>query len=97
MNAQEREQLLEELKDMKFRRAKNKLNRLDRNGRLAYYRNAQLSGQLHSHWVMDGLGINVTLVEAINPTEKPGLTGNRKKAEFELVEVILETQPENRT
>lgn len=96
INAQERAALAEELSQMDFRRAKNRLHRLDRKGRLAYYRTAQMSGELHSHWELDGLGVNVTLIEAVKPTDKPNLTGNRKRAEFELREVIVEAQPQNR-
>jgi hypothetical protein len=96
MNAQERTALLNELKHYTFRRAKNKLARLDPKGRLAYYRNAQLAGQLLTKFELNGLGVDVTLVEKLNPTPKPGWLGNRKKAQFELVEVVVEPQPQNR-
>lgn len=96
MNAAERQQLLNELTTYKFRRAKNRLNRIDPKGRLAYYRNAQAAGQLHTRYELNGLGVSVTLIEKITPKTKSGLFGSYKKAEFELVEVVVEPQPQNR-
>ncbi|NDJ61646.1 MAG: hypothetical protein GYB67_11010 [Chloroflexi bacterium] len=94
LNAEERRELLEELAELPFRRARGKLNRIDPRGRIAYFRNAQESGRLMSRWVLEGKGTRVTLVEAdVNAGENV----QRRKPRYELVEVIVEPLPENRT
>lgn len=91
LNASERGQLLDELKGMKFGRAKFKLSRLDPQGRLAYYRNVQQSGEWHTRYILDGLGTIVTLVEVNNAkNDQP-----RNKQRFEFVNIIVEPTPAN--
>ena len=93
LNAQERGKLLDDLKTMKFKRAKNKLARMDPKGRLAYYRNVQAPGEWHTKFILDGLGTIVTLVE-LNHAEN---TQARNKQRFEFASVIVEPSPQNRT
>jgi len=94
LNKQEREALLNELAGMKFSRARWKLARIDPKGRLAYIRNSQASGQFWARYELTGLGTRVTLIEEHSSTqEKAGPI----KADFQLVEVIVEPTPENRT
>ncbi len=93
LNAQEREDLLHQLKGMRFRGARWKLNRMDPKGRLAYYRNAQASGKLYTRYVLEGLGTQVTLVEQIAGGEDP----QAGRAKFDFVEVMVEPTPDNRT
>ena len=92
LNAQERGELLDDLKAMSFKRAKGKLARMDPKGRLAYYRNVQASGEWHTRFILDGLGAVVTLVE-LNHAEN---TQARNKQRFEFVKVIVEPSPFNR-
>lgn len=93
LNAQERRKLLDDLKTMKFSRAKNKLARMDPKGRLAYYRNVQAAGEWHTKFILDSLGAVVTLVE-LNHAEN---TQARNKQRFEFVSVIVEPTPLNYT
>ena len=93
LNAQERGKLLDDLKAMKFSRAKNKLARMDPKGRLAYYRNVQAAGEWHTKFILDGLGAMVTLVE-LNHAEN---TQAKNKQRFEFVSVIVEPTPLNYT
>jgi hypothetical protein len=92
LNTQERQALLDELKNMNFNQAKWKLQHLDPKGRLAFYRNAQGVNRWMTRYVLQGLGTRVTLVEANNVNEKNG----KFKSDFKLVEVIVEPTPENR-
>lgn len=94
LNRQERESLLNELKDMKINQARGKLRRLDPKGRLAFIRNAQASGQLHTRYDLDGMGTRVTLVEEAEVT---GSGSTNLKPKFKLVEIIVEPTPDNRT
>lgn len=93
LNEQERDELLNELKDMKFSRAKGKLARMDPKGRLAYYRNVQMAGEWHTKFVLEGLGTIVTLVE-VNKAENDQI---RNWQNFEFVNIIVEPTPSNRT
>ncbi len=93
LNEQERDKLLDELKDMKFNRAKYRLARMDPKGRLAYYRNVQMSGEWHTKYILEGLGTIVTLVE-VNKAEN---TQAKNKQKFEFVNIIVEPTPGNRT
>jgi hypothetical protein len=96
LNTQERAELLEQLKKMRFRRAKGKLRGMDRKGRMAYYRNAQQTGELVTCFELDGLGTRVYLIERLK--EKPFYEKeDRKKPVYEYVEVTVEPMAENRT
>jgi len=93
LNEQERDELLNELKDMKFNRAKYKLARMDPKGRLAYYRNVQMSGEWHTKYILEGLGTIVTLVE-VNLAENDQI---RNWQNYQFVNIIVEPTPSNRT
>lgn len=94
LTAQQRDALKAELEQLTFNQAHARLKRMDRKGRLAFYRNAQHTGKWMTRWVLAGLGTQVTLVEAnrILPKDKP----NRVKNAYELVEVVVEPTPDNR-
>jgi hypothetical protein len=96
LNRQERAELLEKLKKMKFGRAKGKLNRMDPKGRMAYYRNAQQTGELVTCFELDGMGTRVFLIERMKQKTTSSALG-LMKSEFEFVEVVVEPMPENRT
>ena len=92
LNESERGQLLEELRGMKFNRAKGKLLRLDPKGRLVYFRNAQQAGEWHTRFALEGLGAVVTLVELNHAAnDQP-----RNKQRFEFVNIVIEPTPDNR-
>jgi hypothetical protein len=93
LNAQERQALVDELKNMSFNRAKGKIRSLDPQARLAYYRNSQEVGRWLTRYELPGLGTRVTLVETHRDVGK----NNKVKSEFEFAEVIVEPTPDNRT
>ncbi len=94
LNEQERSRLADELKGMNFRRAKAKLHRIDPKGRLAYMRNVQGVDRWMTRFELVGMGTRVTLVERYQ--EKTDRHG-RIKADYELIDVIVEPHPENKT
>lgn len=93
LNEQERDKLLDELKDMKFNSAKGKLARMDPKGRLAYYRNVQMAGEWHTKYILEGLGTVVTLIEVNNSAN----TEAHNKQYYEFINIIVEPTPSNRT
>lgn len=101
LNRAEREQLLNELKTMSFNRAKGKLRRMDPNGRIAYFRNAQESGKLYTRFELHGMGTTVTLIERdwdkVQTTEAAGAASTRLKPGFDLIEVVVEPMASNKT
>jgi hypothetical protein len=90
----ERDALQVELAELTFNQANGKLKRMGHHGRLAFYRNAQQTGQWLTKWVLTDLGTQVTLIErnVFKPKDKP----NRVKNAYELAEVIVEPTPDNR-
>jgi hypothetical protein len=99
LNQQEREKLLNELKDMSFNKAKGKLRRLDPKGRLAYARNVQNSAnRLYTRYDLPTLGVKITLVEAADfaPIESEMNPGALRR-KTNLVEVIVEPTPDNKS
>ncbi len=94
LTASQRAELQGELEQLSFRRANGRLKRMDPMGRMAYYRNAQNTGQWTTKHILAGLGTQVTLVEInlLKETEKP----TRVRNEYTLAEVIVEATPDNR-
>jgi hypothetical protein len=88
MNKAERDALLDRIKDKRFNRIKGILRGVDRKIKLAYYRNIQEVGRWMTRYVLPTYGVQVTLVE--NQAVK-GF-----KAEYELVEIIVEPTADNR-
>ncbi len=93
LNQEERDNLKEELEALSFRQAHGRLKRMDRNGRLAFYRNAQYTDKWMTRWVLPGMGVQVTLVESNVWTDKN--KPNRIKNDYNLVEVVVEPTPDN--
>jgi len=93
LNEQQREKLLNDLKDLKFNQAKGKLRRMDPRGRLVYMRNAQRTGRWMTRYDLESLGTSVTLVEqnrVVNEDKK-------LESEWEMVEVVVEPLPDNQS
>ena len=93
LNAEQRQQLVDDLKGMPFNRAKGKVRGMDQNSRLVFYRNAQGVGRWLTRFDLPTLGTRVTLVEGHKGTDKNG----KIKSEFDLSEVIAEALPGNQT
>jgi hypothetical protein len=99
LNAQERQALLDELKDLNFVKAKRRLfQRMQKDdpegSRLAFFRNAQHSGQLETRFIFEGLGTRVTLIE--KHSKKEHESGKYYVSDYELIDVVVEALPENR-
>jgi hypothetical protein len=94
LTEQERDALLNELKNMTFQQAQGKLRRMDEKSRMAYYRNAQQTGRWLTRYMLPRLGTRVTLVEV--HTDTATSKEKRLKSEYEFVEVIVEPTPDNR-
>ncbi len=101
LNTQERLALLNDLKTMSFNRAKGKLRKMDPKGYIAFLRNAQQSRRLFTRFDLHGMGTIVTLIEqevdTVTPDVAYGSNMKRNKSKMELVEVVVEPMPENRT
>lgn len=91
LNADQREKLANELKDMPFNRAKGKVRGMDKHSRLVFYRNAQGVNRWMTRFDLPTLGTRVTLVESHQDANHQG----KLRSEFELSEVIVEPLPGN--
>lgn len=94
LNAQEREQLRQNLLNMSYNEAKDRLWSIDPRGRLAYWRNVQRVGEWDTRFVLDGLGVCVSLVEVEHkrPTDEDGIS----RRSFEMVDVRVEPTDDNK-
>ena len=100
LNAQAREALARELTTMNFNQAKGKLRRMDADGKLAFLRNAQETGEYLTRFDLYGLGVVVTLIERepsedVTTTRAPGSASVRLKPNFVLDEVDVAPMPDN--
>jgi hypothetical protein len=93
LNAQQRQELSNELARMKFNKAKAKVRSLDHKGRMVFHRNSQVVGQWMTRYDLPTLGTRVTLVESEQDKDHEG----KLKAEFDMSEVIVEPLPDNKT
>ncbi len=95
LNTNERNQLKQELDALNdFTKAKRRLFLADAKGRLAFFRNAQHSGQLETRFDLEGLGTRVTIIE------KHSRELDEKKSvwhsSYELLDIVVEPLPDNR-
>ncbi len=88
LNQQEREALLNEIKDLRFNQIKGRLFRKDKKCRLAFFRNVQETNRWMTRYILEGLGTQVTLVESLDHSNG--------KATYKLEEIIVAPTPENR-
>ncbi|GAB4530144.1 MAG: hypothetical protein OHK0046_50530 [Anaerolineae bacterium] len=95
LNEDEREKLLNDLTRMNFMQAKSKLRHMDKRAHLDFYRNMQHTGEWVTRYDLPTLGTTVTLVESNQV--KASDPAVRVKSKYELVRVIVEPMPENRT
>ncbi|MEM6283985.1 MAG: hypothetical protein AAF787_17470 [Chloroflexota bacterium] len=95
LNTQEREAFQQELTDIgDFIKVKRRLILADQKGRLAFFRNAQHSGQLETRYDLEGLGTRVTIIEKHDrELDKSGKFWN---SSYEIKDIVVEALPENR-
>lgn len=87
LNKEERDALLDEIKDKKFNQIKGRL--LQANGaRLGYFRNVQQTGKWMTRIILDAHGTQVTLVET--------RTHEGVEMRYHLQEIVVEPTSENR-
>lgn len=94
LNEQQRTQLRDDLKKLKFNQAKGKVRRMDPKARLVYIRNAQQVGRWLTRYDLEGLGTRVTLVEENRIVNKDA--DEKLENEWQMVDVIVEPLPDNR-
>ncbi|MGQ9909787.1 MAG: hypothetical protein ACUVS2_13235 [Candidatus Flexifilum sp.] len=94
LNAQQREQLREDLLKLPPGRAKARVKSLDSKSRLVLYRNMQRVGQYTTAYVLPTLGVRVSLIEgeALKEASRPGWF----KRKYDLVDVVVTPTPENK-
>lgn len=88
LNKQERDALLDELKDKRFERCQRILVLKDPKSRLKFWRNSQEVGRWMTRYILPSYGTQVTLVESLD------LTGDKRN--FSLAEIIVEPTPDNK-
>ena len=89
LNKQERDELLDSIKGLKFNRIKGKLRHMDAKNRLMYLRNVQESGHWLTAYELPTMGVKVTLVETKE-------VGSKNKVEYTLDKIVVEPTQENR-
>ncbi len=94
LNAKQRDELRDELKSLKYLQARGRVRGMDPKPRLAYLRNAQLTGRLMTRYDLPSLGTRVTLVEQVDEKDS---TSGRLKTEYALIDVVVEALPGNTT
>lgn len=101
LNSQQRESLRNELLKLKFNQAKGRIRRLDAKGRVAFLKNAQTSGVLHTAYDLPTLGVRVVLVEneqhIVDETDNPGSTPTLMASKTEFIDVIVQPLDANKT
>ena len=92
LNQDERDVLLDDIKNKKFNQIRGYVHRKDPDARLAYFRNVQESGHWMTRYVLEGLGTKVTVYEKINEQNK----GWFNKRKYEITKIVVEPTYENR-
>jgi hypothetical protein len=93
LNEQQRQELVDNLRNVKFTQAKGKVRRMDEKSRLVFWRNSQSVGRLLTRYDLPTLGTRVTLVEGVDEVAKNG----KLKADYQLIEIVAEPLPGNNT
>lgn len=94
LNAQQREQLREELLKLPPRRVKGRIKGMDKKSRLMLYRNMQRVGEYTTTYLLPTLGVRVSLIEgeALKEANRPGWF----KRKYDLIDVVVTPTPENK-
>ena len=92
LNKDERDALLNDIKDKNLGGIRFYVHNKDNKARLAYYRNVQESGKWMTRYVLEGLGTQVTVYERINADNK----GWFSKRKYEIEQIVVEPTANNR-
>jgi len=92
LNKDERDALLNDIKNKSFNGIRGYVNRKDAKARLAYFRNVQESGKWMTRYVLEGLGTQVTVYEKLDE-ENEGWFSKRK---YEIEQIVVEPTANNR-
>lgn len=100
LNSQQRESLRNELVKLKFNQAKGRIRRLDAKGKIAFLKNSQLTGVLHTAYDLPTLGVRVILVESdghvVDETDNAGSTPTLMASKTEFVDVLVQPLDANK-
>lgn len=94
LNAKQRQELQDDLKNRSFRGAKWKLRWMDSDARLVFQRNNQTVGKWLTRFELKDAGVRVTLVETNSfNTHKNGKVSN----DYVYSDAIVEPLPDNKS
>lgn len=91
LNQEERDALLNDIKNKSFNGIRGYVYHKDPKARLAYFRNVQESGKWMTRYVLEGLGTQVTVYERIEGENK-GLFSRRR---YEIEQISVEPTANN--
>jgi hypothetical protein len=97
LNQQEREELANALIDKTYLQAKRTVRNMDRQSKLGVMRNMQRSGELLTRYTLPNKGAIVSLIEQRTTGYHDGTPEERQRVNYELVRVVVEPTPDNRT
>ncbi len=101
LTSQQREALRTELRTLKFNQAKGRIRRLDPKGRLAFLKNSQATGSLHTAYDLPTLGVRVILVEdeqhVVDETNNAGSTPTLFASKTQFVDVLVHPLADNKS
>jgi hypothetical protein len=93
LNQSERDALANELANKNFGQIRGTVYRKDDKARLAYFRNVQESGKWMTRYVLEGLGVMVTVYETYNEEKK----GWFNKVKYTIEKIVVEPTKANRS
>jgi hypothetical protein len=94
LNKNERESLRNDLLKMRFNQAKGKVRGMDTKARLVYLRNVQNVNQWATRYELPSQGVRVTLLEEFDMKEQKS---GKLRADYDLIDVLVEPTSENKT
>jgi hypothetical protein len=95
LNADERQKLAQELVNKKFGAAKWKLQHMDPEGRIKFFRNTQRVGYLMTRYELPTYGVLATLYEKHSSSTDP--ITSKINAKNTLAEVVVEPTTDNKS
>lgn len=96
LNEREREELANTLINKTYMQAKRTVRNMDRQSKLGTLRNMQNTGEFVTLYTLPNKGARVSLIEK-RVTGYDGTPDARQQADYELVRVVVEPTPDNRT
>jgi hypothetical protein len=95
LNAQERAKLRDDLKQVgNIHRIRGRMNRIDTQGKIRYFRNNVRVGEWHTRYDLKGLGTVVTIIERnqVSPEQR----GDDLRSDFDIMDIVVDPMPENK-